>query len=100
MRFCPEGPAIPDLLFERSEADEVVFLCGAGVSRNSNMPDFRELTDHVIKGLKISESSEIVKAFPADTVDGATSNVAFDEIFDQLYRKYDKNQIDDLITKD
>jgi hypothetical protein len=44
MRFSKDGPNIPDSLLERRDAGRVVFLCGAGVSLNSGLPDFYKLT--------------------------------------------------------
>ena len=63
MRFNSEGPSIPDMLLEHRDAGRVVFLCGAGVSIGSGMPNFIDLTEHVIKYFDPPEDSEIMKAF-------------------------------------
>ncbi len=63
MRFLVDGPSIPDLLLERCDAGRVVFLCGAGVSIPSAMPDFIELTRYVIDFFDPEPDSEIAKAF-------------------------------------
>lgn len=47
MRFSIDGPDIPDDLIESSIRGEVVFLCGAGVSRSSGLPDFKVLTNRI-----------------------------------------------------
>ena len=48
MRFHSDGPAIPDILLEQCDVGDIVFLCGAGFSLPSGMPDFVELIKHVI----------------------------------------------------
>ncbi|MAD52698.1 MAG: hypothetical protein CMF18_01325 [Idiomarinaceae bacterium] len=48
MRFYSDGPNIPDSLLTKRDRGRVVFLCGAGVSINSGMPSFFELTKHVV----------------------------------------------------
>ena len=44
MRFLPDGPNLPDELLEERDNGNVVFLCGAGVSRSAGMPDFLGLS--------------------------------------------------------
>ena len=41
MRFFENGPAIPDELLHDRDEGQVVFFCGAGVSRaKAKLPDF------------------------------------------------------------
>ncbi|WP_316207100.1 SIR2 family protein [Bradyrhizobium sp. SZCCHNS30051] len=54
MKFIETSPDIPNELIHEVNDGEVVFLCGAGVSRGANLPLFQELTDRVYE--KIGES--------------------------------------------
>lgn len=58
MRFLANGPDIPsDLLYARDEG-EVLFFCGAGVSRaEAGGPSFWELAERVVKRLGSARSS-------------------------------------------
>lgn len=58
MRFASDGPDIPgDLLYARDEGD-VLFFCGAGVSRaEAGGPTFRELAERVVDGLGSARES-------------------------------------------
>ena len=58
MRFLADGPEIPgDLLYARDEG-EVLFFCGAGVSRaEAGGPSFWELAERVVTSLGSARSS-------------------------------------------
>lgn len=47
MQFFPDGPDIPTKLLEAQERGDVVFVCGAGVSRSVGLPSFRKLVEDV-----------------------------------------------------
>ncbi|MBA4172252.1 MAG: hypothetical protein C0511_06265 [Hyphomicrobium sp.] len=51
MRFVEGGPDIPDALIAAQERGELVFLCGAGVSKTAGLPTFRELVEKVYLAL-------------------------------------------------
>ena len=58
MRFLANGPAIPDDLLIARDAGDVIFFCGAGVSRHrAGLPDFIKLGGDVIDLLGASEKS-------------------------------------------
>ncbi|MDE0209583.1 MAG: SIR2 family protein, partial [Boseongicola sp.] len=99
MRFHADGPAIPDILLERRDAGRVVFLCGAGVSRNSGMPDFIELTDYVIKFFDPPEDSEVMAAFQPWLDKPSSRNVPLDQIFNLLHQEYGKNEVNSLVAQ-
>jgi hypothetical protein len=41
MRFLAGGPALPDDLLTSRDEGQVIFFCGAGISRaKANLPDF------------------------------------------------------------
>ncbi len=47
MRFAETNSDIPEDLIDASLAGELVFLCGAGVSKRVGLPLFNELTDQI-----------------------------------------------------
>lgn len=60
MRFIENGPDIPDELLFAQDEGNVVFFCGAGVSRaHANLPDFSRLAQQVIDDLGATEESKV-----------------------------------------
>jgi NAD-dependent SIR2 family protein deacetylase len=51
MKFIDGSPDLSDDLIRAVNDGEVVFLCGAGVSKGVGLPLFQELTDRVYKAL-------------------------------------------------
>src|SRR2546426_11800874 len=51
MRFHADGPSIPSELLEARDRGNVVFFCGAGVSRPAGLPSFPELARRGMKAL-------------------------------------------------
>ncbi len=49
MQFVSNGPDVPDHLLKLHEEGKVVFFCGAGISRNAGLPDFKGLTEQLYK---------------------------------------------------
>ena len=99
MRFHSDGPSIPDLLLERCEAGEVVFLCGAGVSVNSEMPDFDELIEFVVEKLKLPPESKSRCAFDSYVSETNPNHITLDQIFQMLYKEYRREEVDALVTE-
>ena len=103
MRFLADGPSIPDLLLERCDAGRVVFLCGAGVSLPSAMPDFIELTQYVVDFFDPALDSEIAKAFRpwietrSDIQSG--TKTPLDQIFNLLHQEYGRDEVNALVTE-
>jgi hypothetical protein len=54
MKFIENSPDIPNELIREVNDGDVVFLCGAGVSRGVGLPSFQKLTDEVY--LRLGES--------------------------------------------
>ena len=79
MRFLANGPSIPDDLLIARDAGDVIFFCGAGVSRHrAGLPDFLKLGGDVIDLLGAGQKSLARKLFrrikelePIDGVGGA-----------------------------
>jgi hypothetical protein len=99
MKFHPDGPSIPDILLERCDAGRVVFLCGAGVSLPSGMPDFVDLTRYVIEFFDPPTDSDIMKAFQPWLGDRSGANVPLDQIFNLLHLEYGKDEVNALVTE-
>lgn len=104
MRFHADGPSIPDTLLHRCDDGRVVFLCGAGVSVPSDMPDFVKLTKFVVEFFDPPSDSEIMKAFQpwlADEPDEGkpATKVPLDQIFNLLHLEYGKDEVNAQVTK-
>jgi hypothetical protein len=56
MRFCEDGPEIPDALIEARDLGEVVFFCGAGISAPAGLPDFAGLADNLLAQFTAQDS--------------------------------------------
>lgn len=99
MRFYADGPSIPDVLLARCDAGRVVFLCGAGVSQPSGMPNFVGLTQHVIEFFDPEEDSQIMAAFQPWLIDPSGPNVPLDQIFHLLHQEYGRDEVNALVTE-
>ncbi|TXG83982.1 MAG: hypothetical protein E6R12_06040 [Sphingomonadales bacterium] len=51
MRFLSDGPIIPSHLLTQRNEGNVIFFCGAGISRRAGLPDFAGLTQEVLEKL-------------------------------------------------
>lgn len=99
MRFLQNGPSIPDKLLHRRDAGRVVFLCGAGVSVPSKMPDFVDLTSFVIDFFGPSEDSQLMQAFQPWLTDRSGSHTPLDQIFHMLHLEYGKEAVNRVVTQ-
>lgn len=99
MRFHSDGPVIPDILLDRCDAGRVVFLCGAGVSVPSGMPDFVGLSQYVINFFGPPHDSEIMKAFQPWLNGQSAVNVPLDQVFNLLHLEYGKENVNALVTE-
>ena len=100
MRFLETGPNIPDTLLERCDRGNVVFLCGAGVSIPSGMPDFIKLTRYVVEYFDPPEDSATVRAFAPwldDKYDGR--RMPLDQIFNLLHHEYGREEVNALVAE-
>jgi hypothetical protein len=60
MRFIANGPWIPDALLTARDAGEVLFFCGAGVSRHRvGLPDFAKLARVVANQLGSAQDTQL-----------------------------------------
>ena len=83
MQFNRDGLNIPDELVRRQKQGNVVFLCGAGVSVGSGMPNFDGLKQFVIDELGADNAPD----------------TQFDELFSWLEGRYPRARINTIIAK-
>lgn len=88
MRFIENGPSIPDDLLLARDAGQVLFFCGAGVSRaGAHLPDFVTLAKQVVSSLGSAASS------PAHTLFEGAKSVPTDRIFGMLEREFEPAEV-------
>lgn len=103
MRFRADGPAIPDILLDERDAGNVVFLCGAGVSKPAGMPDFLKLARHVRDKVDPPPDSEARRALRTyDETDRPVvqwRRPSLDRVFQMLYQEYGREQVVEIVWK-
>jgi NAD-dependent SIR2 family protein deacetylase len=85
MRLLPDGPDIPAELIAAQEKGDVLFVCGAGVSRTVGLPSFRGLVESVYWQL-----SEDWNQHPAEREgmrDGGALHAQYDRVLRSLERR-------------
>jgi hypothetical protein len=94
MRFIADGPDLPhDLLVARDEG-QVIFFCGAGVSRaRAGLADFFGLANAVVSSLGVGSESPARKllalAQAQEPIAGVGGLLAADRVFALLEREFD-----------
>ncbi|WP_284450074.1 hypothetical protein [Spongiibacter tropicus] len=83
MRFLPDGPRIPSHLLSQRNEGNVIFFCGAWISRRADLPDFDGLTRTVVGKLGSEKAVEAI-----ERGDGS------DQIFNALVREFGQHEID------
>jgi hypothetical protein len=98
MRFFADGPNIPDELLEERDNGNVVFFCGAGVSRPAGLPGFLDLAKQVIKsrGAPSDADSRVVLSLAENDSDFGPS---LDLVFNLLQQEYGAGVIEDEVSK-
>lgn len=104
MRFLAKGPSIPDDLLVARDAGDVIFFCGAGVSRHrAGLPDFLKLGADVIGLLGAGEKSLAHKLFKRiqeiGPMDGVGGLVATDRIFSLLEREFERKDVQGAVAR-
>jgi len=83
MRFLSDGPSIPDDLLERRDRGDVVFFCGAGISRPAGLPGFGELAARVMKALGTPPEAKSRQLFEHSSL-----SPELDRVFNLLQQEY------------
>lgn len=103
MRFFADGPDIPDDLLYECDKGNVVFLCGAGVSKPSGLPTFLELTVKVAERFDPDPSSPVslaLKPWIENNKDiPPAARISFDQIFNLLYSRVPEKRVNDYIKE-
>lgn len=83
MRFHSDGPVIPSHLLTQRNEGNVIFFCGAGISRRAGLPDFGGLTQRVVEKLGAEKALAAMER-------GESS----DRVFSLLVREFGQSEID------
>lgn len=67
--LIPDGVDIPFELREELEEGNVIFFCGAGVSKPSGLPLFNELAEQVIEELAFEKNALLTQALDSENYD-------------------------------
>lgn len=94
MRFLPDGPNIPEELLDASDHGDVIFFCGAGVSRPAGLPGFMELAQQVIERIGVPTDAPSRGALERIAND---SNLSLDQVFQHLKYEYGSDYIDEVV---
>lgn len=84
MRFLPDGPVIPSHLLNQRNEGNVIFFCGAGISRRAGLPDFAGLTKSVVENLGVSKAHAAMQ----------NGSISEDRVFSLLVREFGQTEID------
>ncbi len=97
MRFLPGGPSIPEELLQASDQGDVIFLCGAGVSRPAGLPGFAELARLVIE--KFGAPADAGSRQLLERIrDDSQVTVSLDQVFQNLKYEYGADQVDEVVS--
>ncbi|WP_375157618.1 SIR2 family protein [Bradyrhizobium sp. RDT46] len=98
MRFFADGPSIPETLLEDRDNGNVVFFCGAGISRPAGLPGFIELAEQVLEELGPPPEAKVreMVARAREEPDGA---ISLDQVFSLLQRDYGRDNIQEIVSK-
>ena len=78
MRFIPDGPDVPDELVTAQELGDVIFVCGAGISKPLGLPLFRGLVEGVYVELGESwDAHPSEREVMREVLPGAYSSITF-----------------------
>ncbi|UPK35456.1 SIR2 family protein [Bradyrhizobium sp. 186] len=98
MRFFARGPNIPESLLEDRDNGNVVFFCGAGISRPAGLPGFIELAEQVLEELGPPPEAKVreMVARAKEEPDGA---ISLDQVFSLFQREYGADNIQEVVSR-
>ena len=97
MRFFTDGPSLPDELLELCDNGEVVFFCGAGVSKNEGLPDFEELTQQVLDHFSPQDTAESQITFKVYYKE--QKQPVLDQVFRCLHQEFGVDQVNRVVAE-
>jgi hypothetical protein len=98
MRLISSGPDFPDELLEERDAGNVVFFCGAGISRPAGLPGFFDLAEKAVSFLGVPEgasSSTLLNRIKHDP----TFPPTLDQVFSLLQQEYGAAAVDAVVNR-
>ncbi|MEN5230304.1 SIR2 family protein [Brevundimonas naejangsanensis] len=103
MRFVENGPSIPDQLLRARDEGQVVFFCGAGVSRaKAHLHDFAGLANAVADSLGSARQSPARKLISAaatqQSIAGLGSLLPTDRVFSLLEREFEVDDVRNAVA--
>lgn len=98
MRFLANGPNFPDELLTARDEGQVLFFCGAGVSRaRAGLPDFYGLANEVVNALRAAPDSPARQFIEASSkmgpIVGIGSLLPADRVFSLLERDFSIDEV-------
>ena len=98
MKFLDGGPNFPDELLEARDAGNVVFFCGAGISRPAGLPGFFDLAFQTITALGAAAGAPSL-ALLNRIRDDPIYAPPLDQVFNLLQQEYGASAVDAVVTK-
>ena len=100
MKFCADGPEIPDDLLWRRDDGDVVFICGAGVSaQRAGLPGFDKLALKVMDNLRIPDDHNARKILRLSKKNKNRGLISIDRVFGEIEHDYYMPEIISAVTK-
>ncbi len=103
MRFTENGPDVPDDLLVARDQGNVLFFCGAGVSRHkAGLSDFLKLAGDVMDDLGSLTGSQARRLYDAANTQlpsGGKSYVPVDRMFSSLDLEFDPREVRDAVAR-
>ena len=100
MKFCADGPDIPDDLLWKRDAGGVVFICGAGVSvPGTKLPGFAALALKVMNELRVSSTHNARKILALSKQKKNRGLISIDRVFGEIEHDYYRSEIEDAVEK-
>ena len=100
MKFCADGPEIPDDLLWRRDDGDVVFICGAGVSaQRAGLPGFDKLALKVMGNLHIPKDHNARKILRLSKKKENRGLISIDRVFGEIEHDYYMPEIVGAVTK-
>src|SRR5438128_820934 len=98
MRFLAPGPNFPDELLEARDAGNVVFFCGAGISRPAGLPGFFDLASQAITALGAAEGAPSLTLLNRIRDDPIYAP-PLDQVFNLLQQEYGAAAVDAVVNR-
>jgi hypothetical protein len=98
MRLVFSGPDFPDELLEERDAGNVVFFCGAGLSRPAGLPGFFDLAAKAVRRLGVPEGAASFTLLNRISND-PTYPSTLDQVFSLLQQEYGPAAVDAVVSR-